>query len=137
MMRKLRLLLAALMLTGAAAYAQPAKLATDEVVRKEMTTIRDLTSNAYTLVTHRRMPPADARAYHGKVKAAVERIKADTEMSGEAREEIVKLAGYIERGAGAVAGSDPMEAMDGMLIVDDSLAIYAQRFDHPDWKPLR
>ena len=136
MMRKLWLLLATLLFAGAA-LAQPAKLATDDVVRKEMTAIRDLTVNAYTLVTHRRMPPADARTYHGKVKASVARIKADTQMTGEAREEIVKLAGYIERGAGAVAGSDPMEAMDGMLIVDDSLAIYAQRFDHPDWKPLR
>ncbi|HRN87994.1 hypothetical protein [Hyphomicrobium sp.] len=135
-MRKLWLLLAAVVFT-ATALAQPAKLATDDLVRKEMTTIRDLTVNAYTLVTHRRMPPADARAYHGKVKSSVERIKADTQMTGEAREEIVKLAGYIERGAGAVAGSDPMEAMDGMLIVDDSLTIYAQRFDHPDWKPLR
>ncbi|AHB50200.1 hypothetical protein W911_10780 [Hyphomicrobium nitrativorans NL23] len=135
-MGKLWLLLAPLMLIGAA-HAEPAKLVTDDVVKKEMTTIRDLTVNAYTLVTHRRMPPADARAYHGKIKASVERIKADTQMTGEAREEIVKLAGYIERGAGAVAGSDPMEAMDGMLIVDDSLTIYAQRFEHPDWKPLR
>ncbi|HRO49422.1 MAG TPA: hypothetical protein PLW75_04725 [Hyphomicrobium sp.] len=136
MTRKLWVLLAAGLMAGTA-HAQPARLATDEVVRKEMIAIRDLTSNAYTLVTHRRMPPADARAYHAKVKAAVERIKTGTEMSGEAREEIVKLAGYIERGAGAVAGSDPTEALDGMLVVDDSLTIYAQRFDHPDWKPLR
>ena len=136
MMRKLWLPLAATLVAGMA-HAQPVKLGTDEVVREEMTTIRDLTSNAYTLVTHRRMPPSDARAYHAKIKASVARIAADTQMTGEAREEIVKLAGYIERGAGAVAGSDPMDALDGMLIVDDSLAIYAQRFDHPDWKPLR
>ena len=118
-------------------HAEPTKLATDDVVRTEMQAIRDVTINAYTLVTHRRMPPADARAYNAKVKASAERIKADTKMSGEAREEIEKLASYIARGANAVAGSDPMEAIDGMLIIDDSLAIYGQRFDHPDWKPLR
>lgn len=135
-MRKAWFLLAALIISGAA-FADPAKLATDEIVRKEMKTIRDLTINAYTLVTHRRMPPAEARAYDAKVKASVDRIKADTQMTGEAREEIEKLAGYIARGANAVAGVDAMEAIDGMLIIDDSLSIYAQRFDHPGWQPLR
>lgn len=136
MMQKLWLPFAFLVFAGAAA-ANPAKLATDEVVQKEMKAIRDLTVNAYTLVTHRRMPPAEARAYHAKVKASVERIKTDTQMTGEAREEIEKLAGYIEKGAGAVAGLDTIEPIDGMLIVDDSLAIYPQRFDHPGWQPLR
>lgn len=120
-----------------AAHAQPAKFPTDDVVRTEMKAIRDLTANVHTLVTHRRMPPADARTYLAKVKAAVARIKAGTTMAGEAREEIEKLAGYIEKGASAVAGEDKMEAIDGILIVDDSLSIYAQRFDHPDWQPLR
>lgn len=135
----MRALLAFVTLAVAAtiAMAQPAKLATDEVARTEMKAIRDLTVNAYTLVTHRRMPPADARTFYAKVKAAVARIKADSKMEGEAREEIEKLAGYIEKGAGAVAGADKMEAIDGMLIIDDSLTLYAQRFDHPGWQPLR
>lgn len=135
-MRRLGLVFVALA-AASAAIAQPAKLATDEVVQKEMKTIRDLTVNAYTLVTHRRMPPAEARSYNTKIKASVARIKAETMMAGEAREEIEKLASYIARGAGAVAGEDAMEAIDGMLIIDDSLSIYGQRFDHPDWQPLR
>ncbi|WP_072391756.1 hypothetical protein [Hyphomicrobium sp. CS1GBMeth3] len=136
MMRALVLTIV-LALSSLAAVAQNGRLPTDEVVRTEMKAIRDLTLNAHTLVTHRRMPPADARTYHAKVKAAVARIKSGTQMTGEAREEIEKLAGYIEKGAGAVAGADTIEAIDGMLIIDDSLSIYAQRFDHPGWQPLR
>ena len=126
----------AVVISGTVA-AGPAKLATDDVVRTEMKAIRDLTVNAYTLVTHRRMGVADARAYHAKIKASVERIKTGTEVTGEAREEIEKLAGYIEKGASAVAGLDQIEPIDGMLIVDDSLSVYAARFDHPGWQPLR
>lgn len=129
-------LMLAVSVPGAAAQ-EGKKLATDEVVRTEMKAIRDLTSNVHTLVTHRRMPPADARAYHAKVKASVARIKAGTQMTGEAREEIEKLAGYVEKGASAVAGQDTIEAIDGILLVDDSLTIYAQRFEHPGWRPLR
>lgn len=132
--------LAALLLSVLAggAEAGDAKLPTDEVVRTEMKAIRDLTLNVHTLVTHRRMPPADARTYHARVKAAVERLKAGTQVTGAAREEIEKLARFIERGAGAVAGADSsMSAIDGILIIDESLGIYAQRFDHPGWQPLR
>jgi hypothetical protein len=120
-----------------AAQAQGGRLPTDDVVRKEMKAIRDLTLDVHTLVTHRRLPPADARTYHARVKEAIARLKAGTQMSGEAREEIEKLAGYIEKGASAVAGEDKIGAIDGVLIVDDSLSIYAQRFDHPGWQPLR
>lgn len=120
------------------AHAGNTKHPTDEVVRTEMKAIRDLTLNVHTLVTHRRMPPADARRYHARVKAALGRLKAGTQVAGAAREEIEKLAGTIERGAGAVAGTDAaMSPIDGILIIDESLGIYAQRFDHPGWQPLR
>ena len=67
------------------------KAPTDDVVRAEMTAIRNLTLNVHTLVTHRRMPPADAKAYHAKVKAAVDRLRTGTTLDGGARDEIEAL----------------------------------------------
>ncbi|MCC7251731.1 hypothetical protein [Hyphomicrobium sp.] len=138
MMRTFWLAFAVALLVVSAHAGAPGKLPTDEAIRTEMKAIRDLTLNVHTLVTHRRMPPADARTFHTRVKAAVERLKAGTQVQAETRGEIEKLASYIERGAAAVAGADSsMSPIDGILIIDDSLAIYAQRFDHPDWQPLR
>lgn len=119
------------------ARADPAKFPTDNVVRKEMAAIRDLTVNVHTLVTHRRMPPAEASAYNAKIKAAVARIEQSTTLAGEAREEIEMLARSIASGARAVAREDEMDPIDGIVIIDESLAVYAKRFDHPEWKPLR
>lgn len=120
-----------------AARAEPAKLPTDDVVRKEMTAIRDLTLNVHTLVTHRRMPPADAKSYNAKIKASVARIETEATMTGEAGEEIAKLTSAIARGAEAVARENDIDPIDGIVIIDESLATYGERFDHPDWQPLR
>ena len=135
-MRRIACLWALLAVFGAA-HADPVKFPTDEVVQKEMREIRNLTADVHTLVTHRRMPPAEARAYNSKIEAAVARIEAGTTLTGEAREEIEKLARFIARGARAVAREDDMDPIDGIVIIDESLAVYAKRFDHPEWKPLR
>lgn len=120
------------------ARADDAKLTTDDVVRAEMKAIRDLTLNAHTLVTHRRMPPADARTFHARVKAAVARINAGTTLEGQARDEIVAISNDILRGASAVAGAEAsMTPIDGIIAVDEALSLYAKRFDHPGWQPLR
>lgn len=135
-MRRIVLLCALLGAIGTAG-AEPAKLPTDDVVRKEMVAIRDLTLNVHTLVTHRRMPPADAKSYNAKIKASVARIKTGSTMTGEAREEIEKLASAIARGAEAVARENEIDPIDGIVIIDENLATYGERFDHPDWQPLR
>jgi hypothetical protein len=123
---------------GGAAWADEAKLATDDVVRAEMTAIRDLTLNAHTLVTHRRMPPADARTFHARIKQAVERLDAGMTLTGPARDEIGTITGQIAKGAAAVAGGDTtLTPIDGIIAIDEALALYAKRFDHPGWQPLR
>lgn len=128
----------ALALSAVAVHAQEAKLPTDEAVRTEMKAIRDLTLNVHTLVTHRRMPPADARTYRARVAASLGRLRTGTQVTGAAREEIETLAGQIERGAGAVAGADgSLSPIDGILVIDEALGVYAARFDHPGWQPLR
>jgi hypothetical protein len=120
------------------AWADDAKLATDDAVRTEMKTIRDLTLNAHTLVTHRRMPPADARTFHTRIKAAVGKIGEGTTLQDPARAEILALSSNILEGAAAVAGSNTaMTPIDGIIAIDEALAIYAKRFDHPGWQPLR
>lgn len=131
-------LMASLLVIGGAVCAEEAKLPTDGVVRTEMKAIRDLTLNAHTLVTHRRMPPADARTFHARVTAAVERIDAGTTLTGAARDEIGRLTSGIAKGAAAVAGADAsVTAIDGIIAIDEALALYARRFDHPGWQPLR
>lgn len=138
MMRRAALVAAALLGLGVADVRAGDKLATDEVVRTEMKTIRDLTLNAHTLVTHRRMPPADARTFHVRVKAAVERLRSETTLDGGERDEIENLTRTILEGAEAVAGQNTsMTPIDGILAIDAALAFYAQRFDHPGWQPLR
>jgi hypothetical protein len=133
------LLLAGVQLTTLSfAGADDGKLATDEIVRTEMKTIRDLTLNAHTLVTHRRMPPSDAKTFHVRIKAAVERLRAGTTLDGGTRDEIENLTQDILGGAEAVAGSNAaMTAIDGILAIDEALAHYASHFDHPGWQPLR
>lgn len=131
-------LLLPLLVLSVSASADEAKLPTDEVVRTEMKAVRDLTLNAHTLVTHRRMPLADARTFHARVKAAVERIDAGTTLTGAARDEIGKLTSGIATGAAAVAGAAPSTTpIDGIIAIDEALALYARRFDHPGWQPLR
>jgi hypothetical protein len=118
--------------------AEDAKFPTDEPVRAGMKTIRDLTLTTHSLVTHRRLAPADARAFHAKVTAAVDRIETQTTLQGQPRTEIDALAADIVKGAASVAGLDPsLPALDGIVTIDEALARYAQRFDHPGWQPLR
>ncbi len=120
------------------AQAEEAKLATDDVVRVEMKAIRDLTLNAHTLVTHRRMPPADARVFHSRIKAAVERLQSGTSLTGAAKTEIAQLTSEISKGAAAVARAEPnLTPIDGIVAIDEALSLYAIRFDHPGWQPLR
>lgn len=139
-MRPIRALPALLLLPALAlaAAAGAAKLPTDEAVRTAMKAVRDLTLNAHTPVTHRRMPPADARTFHARIKAALARIDTETTLAGPARDEIAALARDILAGAAAVAGADPATPpIDGLIAIDGALARYAERFEHPGWQPLR
>jgi hypothetical protein len=132
------LLLLVLAFVAVDVRADAARNPTDEAVRTEMTAIRDLTLNAHTLVTHRRMPPADARTFHAHIKAAVARLRSGTTLDGGARDEIESLTGKILEGAAAVARENTaMDPIDGIVAIDEMLALYAREFDHPGWQPLR
>jgi hypothetical protein len=121
-----------------AARADDGKLATDEIVRAEMKSIRDLTLNAHTLVTHRRMPPAEAKTFHSRIKAAVERLRGGTTPDGSTRDEIEAVTREILGGAEAVAGLNvDVTPIDGIIAIDEALSHYAARFDHPGWQSLR
>lgn len=131
-------ILVAVVLALSAAVADEGKLATDDAVRREMKAIRDLTLNVQTLVTHRRMPPADARTYNSRVKAAIERLRSETTLDGGVRDEIENLTQDILTGAEAIGRSpSSTDAIDGIVAIDEALARYGARFDHPGWQPLR
>jgi hypothetical protein len=113
-------------------------LETDEAVRGAMTAIRDLVLRDHSLVTHRRMQPAGAGAFHGAIKAEVERMLAETKTVPEARAALGPIATEIIAGAEAVAGmKKDVEPIAGIVAIDEALADYARRFDHPGWQPLR
>jgi hypothetical protein len=120
------------------ASEQSAKFETDEPVRGAMKAVRDIVLRDHSLVTHRRMPPAGARAFHGSIKAEIAPMLAETKAAPEARAALEPIATEIVGGAEAVAGiKKDVEPIDGIVAIDEALADYARRFDHPGWQPLR
>jgi hypothetical protein len=142
-MRILVCTLAALMLTAAsmanaADAVQAAKFPTDDALRAHMAAIRKVTLDNHTLVTHRRMPPADARRFADIVAREVREIKANAGLPDDAKAEIEVLLGEIAIGADAVAGrGGEVTAIDGIVRIDAALARYSEMFDDPTWRPLR
>lgn len=137
-------LLAASAPLGVVATAEPAaaeqgsKWASDEPVRRAMKAVRDLVARDHSLVTHRRMPPAGARAFHAAVKTEIERMLADAKVAPEADAALRTIGAEIISGAEAVAGmKKDVEPIDGIVAIDEALADYARRFDDPGWQPLR
>ncbi len=63
---------------------------------------------------------------------------AETKVAPNARAALEPIATEIVNGAEAVAGmKKDVEPMDGIVAIDESLANYMRRFDHPGWQPLR
>jgi hypothetical protein len=103
-----------------------------------MRAVRALVLRDHSLVTHRRMPPAGARAFHAAVKREIERMLAGAKVAPEADAALRAIGAEIMGGAEAVAGMKPdVEAIDGIVAIDEALALYARRFDDPGWQPLR
>lgn len=110
----------------------------DENLRKGMVAIRTLVLKSHSLITHRRMPPADARKFAIDIKAEVKRIlSAAMNRKSDVSIAITRLMTDIVEGAEAVAGQTAtMTDMDGILRIDEALIDYPKRFDHPGWQPL-
>jgi len=120
------------------AGVQSVKLETDEAVRRAMKTIRALVLRDHSLVTHRRMSLAGARAFHAAVKGEVERMFADAKIAPEADAALKAIGAEIMGGAEAVVGmKKDVEPIDGIVAIDEALADYGRRFDDPGWQPLR
>ena len=127
--------------TGSAATdsaSSAAKWPTDEVLRRGMAAIRKATLDSHTLVTHRRMPPNDARKFAVVVKGHVDGIRGATKVPAAAQPALAALLDDIGAGAEAVAGRSPtLTPIDGMVTIDEALARYPREFDDPLWMPLR
>src|SRR5688572_21321126 len=89
---------------GLAVFASPpvsgadTRWPADEALRAGMAVIRKATLDNHTLVTHRRMPPADARRFADTVANAVTRIRTESEIAPPARKEIEAILGDIASG---------------------------------------
>jgi hypothetical protein len=129
------------MLAGAAcrdAYGAERKWPTDETLRSGMAAIRKATLDNHTLVTHRRMPPAGARAFAERVSAEISRINAEARVPDDARRVLGDLLADIAEGGEAVAGRvEGMTPIDGIVQIDAALGRYPEAFDDPTWQPLR
>jgi hypothetical protein len=131
----------ACVLAGAAcrdAYGADQKWPTDETLRSGMAAIRKATLDNHTLVTHRRMPPASARAFAERVSAEISRISVSARVPADARSALGPLLADIAEGGEAVAGSvEGMTPIDGIVQIDSALGRYPEEFDDPTWQPLR
>lgn len=114
------------------------KWATDAVLREGLTEIRSLVLRHHTLITHRRISPDDARRFAADIQREADRTVTGLLLSGEPRDEARRLLAAIDAGAAQVArNAGSIEAVDGLMRIDEALEAYGQRFDHPDWRPLR
>ncbi|HUS96381.1 MAG TPA: hypothetical protein VMX97_06560 [Hyphomicrobiaceae bacterium] len=129
---------APLAMAGAAVDTTQQKWATDEPLRVGMLAIRDLVRINHSLVTHRRMPPDHAARFARAIRAQADAILATSTVSGAARERLAEMLNEIVAGVEAVAGrSGGVSPMDGLIRVDEVLAVYPTLFEHPGWAPVQ
>lgn len=120
------------------ASSADARWPTDEPLRAAMAAIRKATLDNHTLVTHRRMPPADARRFADTIAKQVAVARTGAQISPEAKAELEPILADIVAGAEAVAGlGGALTPIDGIIQIDAALARYPVRFDDPTWQPLR
>jgi hypothetical protein len=108
-------------------------------MRRAMTAIRDLVVTNHSLVTHRRMSPSAASRFASDIRATADAVRASQAgSSGEAASELDRLLDRLVTAADAVRGTNPeFEPIDAMIEMDEALAAYAARFDHPGWQAPR
>lgn len=124
--------------TSQSALAAGRKWPTDETVRSAMAAIRKATLDTHTLVTHRRMPPPDARRFAETIAKETARARNGALGQPAAKAELEPILRDIMAGAEAVAGrGGEMTAIDGIVRIDSALARYPLHFDDPTWQPLR
>ena len=103
-----------------------------------MAAIRTLVAQHHSLVTHRRLPPDMAVRFAAQVRNLTESIVANSSVSGVSADALAPLLGSINDGAEAIAGRKPeVGPMDGLFQIDEAIAAYGSRFDHPNWQAER
>lgn len=121
-----------------AAKERAAKHPTDDPVRKGMFAIRTLVLHHHTLITHRRLPPESATRFATETRHLTEFIVANSQIGPVASAALAPILGAINDGAEAIAGrKDGTDAIAGLIGIDGALAEYAEKFEHPNWAPLR
>lgn len=120
-----------------AGSASKQRLPTSDIVRREMTAIRELVAANHSLITHRRMPKQAALTFAARITGHVRALRKAI-AGNDAKAALSPLLDAIERGARAVAGTgDGLTQIDGIVEIDEALARYQKRFDHPGWKAVR
>jgi hypothetical protein len=123
--------------SGAAGEQAP-RLPTDDPVRKGMFAIRTLVLHHHTLITHRRLPPEGAVRFAAEARNLTDFIVANSKIGPEGSAALAPILGAINDGAEAIAGrKDGMDSIAGLIGIDGALAEYAEKFEHPNWAPLR
>lgn len=122
----------------AADAAATERIGVSATLMAHMTAIRDEVAKVHSLVTHRRLPKQMAASFADKVVRSVAAIRAETSRDAAPRQAIEPLLEQILTGAEAVAGRrSDVEPIDGIVAIDEALASYPKRFDHPGWKGAR
>lgn len=98
-----------------------------------MAAIRKLVRDVHSLITHRRLPPDQARRFATDLKRYVTALKANTS-EPRLNEILTLLAEAAEQIGAPVSGNSHLDALDK---IDAALNRYPQLIDDPEWKPLR
>lgn len=114
------------------------RIAASATTRNAMRAIRDAVTDVHSLVTHRRLGKSAATSFAAKVHAQIARIRDEVAQSEPLLMTLAPLLQQISDGAEAVAGRHPtISPIDGIVAIDEALATYPKRVEHPDWKAPR
>lgn len=114
------------------------KWATDDALRKGMTSIRSAVATALPAAHAGKMTAAEydalTKELSGQVGYIVQNCKLDPKADAQLHIVIGDIAGGIDTARGQVQGKDRAQ---GMVKIVQALNSYGSHFDHAGWKPIK
>ncbi|MEQ1709769.1 MAG: hypothetical protein ABL908_00020 [Hyphomicrobium sp.] len=114
------------------------RIAASSTMRAGMAVIRKSVLSHHTLITHRRLAPADARRFAATLHAEATALKSGHGLAPAAAQAFEDLLEAVASAASAItASSSTDDQMSALARIEDALAQYPTLFHDPIWEPLR
>lgn len=121
-----------------ASDAAATRNAATSTMRTGMAVIRKSVLSHHTLITHRRLAPADARRLAATLRAETTALKSGHGLAPAAAQAFENLLEVVASAASAItASSSTDDQMLALARIEDALARYPKLFHDPSWEPLR